>query len=388
LSDQEDLELEALQRKLDDAFETTRPRRGFEDELWLRMQRKRPFGSRMADAWGGLVAGFREAPGIPIAATALVLVVAVGVGVLSSGLSPFAPRHEATSANAPGTADYNGGGKYASGQRVPSPALHPGLVAPAPASSAGGTFSSRAPDDAYYGPAELSWSGSFPTGSVAAPVLIYGEPSDAQRQADARIAGLQGVTFTTRGSVPELPLEPSFIVSETEAGVAPGTDPVQAAGAFLAAHNLLPPWPTNVTVIPSGAVTRVVFERAFPVPGGDDAYLVNWNGDRYGIEVDIAGGRRIAVGPLQLSLQSVSYPLVSNDQAAQMAVSEPPATTQSIQPVPAVKLDRVELVYALAFASGTGFYEPAYLFSGTFQYNGRTYVKRVLVPLVDPSLRS
>jgi hypothetical protein len=53
-----------------------------------------------------------------------------------------------------------------------------------------------------------------------------------------------------------------------------------------------------------------------------------------------------------------------------------------------VDLRTVELVYALAVSNGQGFYEPAYLFSGTFSYNGQTYTKRVLVPLVDPSLRS
>jgi hypothetical protein len=42
-------------------------------------------------------------------------------------------------------------------------------------------------------------------------------------------------------------------------------------------------------------------------------------------------------------------------------------------------------VYALAWAGDHSFYEPAYLFSGTFTYNGTTYVKRVLVPAVDPS---
>ena len=51
MSDQdEDLELAALQRQLDDAFETTRPRAAFEDELWSRMQARRPAGTRLRDA--------------------------------------------------------------------------------------------------------------------------------------------------------------------------------------------------------------------------------------------------------------------------------------------------------------------------------------------------
>ena len=87
MSDSEDLELEALQRQLDDAFETTRPRAGFEDELWTRMQAHRPARSRLRDAWVGLVQAIREAPTVPMAAVAAVLVVILGAGVfLYSGL--------------------------------------------------------------------------------------------------------------------------------------------------------------------------------------------------------------------------------------------------------------------------------------------------------------
>ena len=51
-----------------------------------------------------------------------------------------------------------------------------------------------------------------------------------------------------------------------------------------------------------------------------------------------------------------------------------------------MRLTSAELVYALAWAGEDhSFYEPAFLFSGTFTNNGATYVKRVLVPAVDPS---
>ena len=82
MSEPEDLELEALQRQLDDAFETTRPRAGFEDELWTRMQAHRPAGTRLRDAWLGLVQGIREVPAVPMAAVAAVLVVVLGAGAL------------------------------------------------------------------------------------------------------------------------------------------------------------------------------------------------------------------------------------------------------------------------------------------------------------------
>ena len=68
MSDNEDLDLQALQRQLDDAFETTRPRGGFEDELWSRMQAGRPLSRRVAEFFGGLVGTMREVPAVPAAA--------------------------------------------------------------------------------------------------------------------------------------------------------------------------------------------------------------------------------------------------------------------------------------------------------------------------------
>src|SRR5258708_12288837 len=67
---EDDQELAALQRQLDDAFETTRPRVGFEDELWTRMQARRPAGTRLRDAWLGLVQGIRAVPAVPPPAAA------------------------------------------------------------------------------------------------------------------------------------------------------------------------------------------------------------------------------------------------------------------------------------------------------------------------------
>src|SRR5438309_6628224 len=77
------LELQALQRQLDDAFETTRPRAGFEDELWLRMQSSRPARSRWRDALSGLLQGIREVPAVPAGAVAVLLAVVIGVGTVA-----------------------------------------------------------------------------------------------------------------------------------------------------------------------------------------------------------------------------------------------------------------------------------------------------------------
>ena len=89
----EDLDLQALQRELDDAFATTRPRRGYEDELWLRMQARRPLWTRLRDAIGSVGARFREAPAIPLSAVAVLLVVVVGAGILlNTAPTPRGPR--------------------------------------------------------------------------------------------------------------------------------------------------------------------------------------------------------------------------------------------------------------------------------------------------------
>jgi hypothetical protein len=70
------------------------------------------------------------------------------------------------------------------------------------------------------------------------------------------------------------------------------------------------------------------------------------------------------------------------DQAARSAVASKPASADSIEPTPTVSLTNVELVYALVYAGDHSFYEPAYLFSGTFTHNGATYEKRVMVPAI------
>ena len=83
----DDLELQALQRELDGAFESTRPRPGFEDELWLQVQSARPPQRRFGDVIYGLFQGIREVPAVPLAAVAATLVVVLGVGLFAySGL--------------------------------------------------------------------------------------------------------------------------------------------------------------------------------------------------------------------------------------------------------------------------------------------------------------
>ena len=397
--EKDDLELEALQRRLDDAFATTRPRRDFEDELWLRMQARRPFGARLRDALAGLVAGFREAPAIPLGAVALVLIVAVGIGVLASG--GLHPNQNATSGAFSQAAPDVASGEFG---RLPTPVLH-AAVAPIP-NAATQLPAYLAPSNLYLGPATLRWTGQMPLGSVQAPVFRYTEPSAvvaeqfaasmgaSTTKEEARVGFLgtyagQDFSVTFESTAPQLPREPYFMLMQTDGPHYYGGNIEPIVNGFLARYGLTPSWSYVSSLNQSGNAIRVDYLRTFSLPGEEGAaFLIDGTGERYGIEVDLLGGQvRSASGPLPLDLDSAYYPLIANDRAVGMALQSAPVSSQGIQPVPAVDLSRVELVYALAVANGQGFYEPVYMFSGTFQYNGQTYTKRVLVPLVDPSQR-
>ena len=398
--DKEDLELQALQRELDEAFATTRPRRGYEDELWLRMQARRPLWTRVRDMFGSLGSLFREAPAIPLGAVAVLLVVVVGAGILLNSGLRLSPTHSSYSQGV-AAPDLALGGEFG---RLPTPALHPGLVPSAYAPTASNGFASDQ-SSLYFGPATLRWTGQMPLESVQAPVYRYAEPgpsladqfaaSIGASPSSKQVAGPgllgtysgQAFAVSVQGSVPQLPREPYFVLTPTGYSAA-GVDEQAAATNFLDHFSLEPSWPSTIDAQGSPEQARVILDRYFLVTSGR-TYVVDWTGDRYGIEVDISNRQvRAASGPLPLSVDAANYRLISNDEAVRMALASAAASTQTIQPAPTVDLRTVELVYALAVSNGQGFYEPAYLFSGTFVYNGQTYTKRVLVPLVDPSLRS
>src|SRR6202171_5221231 len=142
MSDQdEELQLAALQRQLDDAFATTRPRSGFEDELWSRMQAKRPAGTRLRDTWLGLVQGIRAAPAVPTAAVAALLGGSLCAGVLTmSGVGRGAST--ASSRGAPYLSSGADNSAVAKGPfgKLPAPSLNFG-----PPTKAGDGYSSTAP---------------------------------------------------------------------------------------------------------------------------------------------------------------------------------------------------------------------------------------------------
>jgi hypothetical protein len=421
MSEEEDIDLLALQRQLDDAFETTRPRRGFEDELWLRMQARRPFWQRLQDVLAGLVETLREVPAVPAAAVATFLIVAIGLGVLArSGVHLSVGGASNTSATAPQPAGSNFAMAPNSFGRLPSVALYPGVPFPPRTGSpypADNFQPSPAPIPAnlYFGPTTLSWTGEFPASLGPALVYRYREPSAAQADqfavslgaAPAKVTGTlppdqhlyegQGFSLSVSLSLPVPPRDPQFYLGSpsggaTPSGAAAGSEPKAAGSTFLATYSLLPAWSYTVAVVPfsdpnsPGSWVRVQFLREFQLPTGEVAYFVNSLGNRHGTEVLLRDGLpEFADGPLPLNLDSASYPLITQSQAIQQAITSSPSGSQVISPQPVVQLDKVELVYALAFSGTQGFYEPAFLFSGTFQYQGQTMEKRVLVPAVDPS---
>jgi hypothetical protein len=421
MSDEEDLDLQAMQRQLDDAFETTRPRRGFEDELWLRLQARRPFWTRLRDGVAGLIDGFREVPAVPAAAVAVVLIVVIGVGVVSlSGLHLGGASGTATSSQyrpQPGGALSLPAAGQTSFGRLPTPTLNSNSSSPVDFSPSK-SVTDLAPAQAapayqvYLGPAALTWTGALNVTVSQAPVFRYEEPTIAFADTFAAKLGAvpaasggsgylatysgAGFTLSVRSSSGAPPSEPYFVLIPTSsAHSTAGGTPSDAANALLAAHNLVPSWPFEAVMGTAGDQVRVSFLRQFVIQGQGVAYLVDGVGERYGLAVDLKGGQPTrAAGPLPLGLESAAYPIISADQAIQQALASSPAGPQTINPPPAVQLTTAELVYAVVHGGDTvlpgssSFYEPCYLFSGTFTANGTTYVKRVLVPAVDPSQRS
>jgi hypothetical protein len=394
MSDQEELELEALRRRLDDAFETTRPRRGFEDELWLSIQVRRPFWTRLQDAVAGFVQAFRESPAVPMAATAAVLVVVIGVGIVSLG------RLGGGTGGGTSTAvsnDHTGSGAAAGPAGAP-------LAANAHAQGSFGNLprpqgSSPEPvaSPGSFGPVSITWTGHLSLPITSAPVFRYYEPTNYEADQFANSLGASSVqgragflgtyagsdlNVQVRGSFQSPAQEPYFYVTPSATKATSVTAATDAAYAFLSSHSLVPSWPYTITAATTGNFTKLHYLRQFTVPSFGNASLVDSNGVPYGMEVDVQSGQVVTVmGPLPLNMDSAIYPIISADQAVSLALS---TACQSCSRPPGesgVQLDQADLVYVLVVVGNQGFYEPAILFSSTSSTNG----VHVLVPAVDQS---
>jgi hypothetical protein len=395
----EELELQAMERQLDDAFQTTRPRTGFEDELWQRIQSSRPAPRKFRDALGALWNGVREVPAVSATATALVLIVAVGVGIFTVGGFGRGSGGAGSSAVNRELAPNAGQSFAGTFGRLPSPVF-------SNATRATPTQATAAPLGAEFaGPVQLQWTGTFDLKITTAPVFRYREPSttDADQFATAlgavlrdRSSGFLGTysaadyQLKVRGTVTSPPSSPAYFImsgSNLPASDAAG-GPQSQADVFLAQHSLAPQWPYAVMVDSSGDPVKVVYQRQFDVPNYGSAYLVDSTANRYGLEVDLSSSRVVmAFGMLPLSFDVAYYNLVSSADAIRAAVgTSSPAPTSTAAPV--AKLDHAELVYVLVPAGDHSFYEPAVLFTGTLQSGGQSYTKHVLIPAVDPKQRS
>jgi hypothetical protein len=394
MSDHEDdLELQALQRKLDDAFETTRPRAGFEDELWVRVQSSRPAPRRLRDALAAFWQGVREVPAVPASAIALVLIVALGVGIYTLSGARIGGGG-ATSGAQNASAPYAGSGAADSFGRLPSPVF---------AGSAGPPQTSVQPNSAAIA-VHYTWAGTFTLNITTAPVFRYNEPTrtDADQFASAlgavlreRPSGFLGsysaadYTLKVRGTLPSPQASPAYFIFSglNLPPVDAAGGPEQLADVFLAQHSLAPQWPYTVTVDTSGDPTKVIYERQFPVPGYGPAYLLDFNGNRYGAEVDLNGNRPVvASGMLPVGMDVADYRVIGAADAIAAATGAPGQPVAS--GAPTVQLNHAELVYVLVTAGDHSFYEPAFLFTGTQQAGGQSLARQVLVAAVDPSQRS
>jgi hypothetical protein len=407
MSEEEDLDLKALQRQLDDAFQTTRPRPAFEDELWLRMQSRRPIWSRIRDGVTGLFAGLREAPAVPSAAVAILLIVVVGAGIIA--LSGLHPGGGATSAMPGASQDGSGNfGPAAAGPSqvsgaLPAPGLSQAAPSPIPPTRTIDGYAYQASYSLYFGAATLTWAGKLDVAARNLPVYRFQEPTRADAAKFAASIGAapapqlaqeglgtysgHNFVLVVTGSKVYPSREPTFRLSDTTPNS--GTDPMGVASAYLSMHGLLPTWPYQLDGRQSidSKSMRVTFLRSFDLGAQGVAPLVDNVGSPSGTEVDLSDGqtRAVALGPLPLPLVSGTYPIITADQAIRSALaSSAPAGNL----IPAVRLTGAELVYILVPAGDHSFYEPAFLFSGLFTDQGITHVKRVLVPAVDPSFLS
>ena len=397
---EEDLELQALQRQLDDAFETTRPRPGFDDELWLRMQATRPAPRRLRDAWAGLVQGIRAVPVVPASAVAAVLVVALLLVMVGRTLHLNTGGSGASTALNPAQAPADRSLYAGSFGRLPTPAFAaPGLPSGALPSSNQGSAAVAAP--------RYAWTGTFTLNIATAPVFRYHEPSTnaADQFATAlgavlheRPSGFLGsytaadYSLKVRGTVQSPPSSPAyFIFSSTAmpAVDAAGAGPIDQANVFLAQHSLTPQWSYTVEVDTSSDPVQVHYDRQFDVPGYGPAYLVRSDGAHDGLQVSLSANRPVlASGLLPMSLDVADYRLVSADEAIRAAVAATAPAAGGPSPAPPVNLSQAEVVYVLVPAGDHSFYEPAILFTGTVTQNGQTQTRHVLVPAVDPSQRT
>jgi hypothetical protein len=385
-----DLDLD-LERRLGAAFSQTRPRRGFEDALWARLEK----GSRRRGrSWlAGLPNRAPRGAWPALGGLAAVLVFLIAVlpfmirGHQGGSATSTSGGTTAESAPAPGAAPGSATRAADAGSAALAPTTTFGLL---PTPRLAGANSSTPQASAvipYYGPAMLSVTASPAMLSVTLPVFRFAEPSSRQATAVARTYNGQPVTTSSQSS-----REPrvQMIGSRTDPGTgAPLADAqaLAAADAFLAGRNLALPWPHLPQVVDQGPLALVRYVRQFAVDGQVLATQVDQLGEPAGADLTVRSDGAVlrATVPMQLQLQMSAYPARASQQLAQDAADVPAPTSVGLNPVPQVLLSQASLVYIAVIAGGFGYFEPAYLFIGTFTAGATRYEKRVLVPALNAS---
>ena len=377
-----------LKAAFDAEFERTRPRPGLRGRVIANAvatprTRQRGFGAWLTPPRLALVG----------AAAAVLLVGGVELRAATQGTPPTAVRTSPT----PSAAVLAFG-------KLPSPGLHP----PTGFGGGGGSTPAILP---YFGPATMTWSGQLPQLPSSAPVFRFTLPSTADGDA---FAARLGATLQSPGAPGELrtyrradgyvlsigpdPVaqEPTYrlIRRSAPSGNQPYTEAAAraAADAEMARLGLTPTWQAAVQVSRLNQSTNqpvifvVQYQRLIPLSPAAVAGEVDGNGDPSGARVLVdSGGHILEIsGILRLAEQSATYPLLAPSAVVNAAVSATPVTNGS-DPVPAVALTDVTLVYTTVESGGIGYLEPAYLFSGDFSRDGQTFEKRVLVPALPPS---
>ena len=402
MSERPEPELEALQRRLDDGFAASSPREGFGDDLWARIQASRGWRGKLHDGWAAATAP-RRLPAFAAAAAVLLLVFA-GSYRFGRASHPPAPAAQSTSR----------GGSRAAAPQLELPAAPTFGKLPVPgqrAVSAAGAADLQGGQ--YTGPVVLKWTGKMPAVPHTGPVYRYREPAAADANAFAASVGATALPLVPNQSILGLYGGPDYQLTVFASNSTSGREPIYAltphgpdspaglspseqvardgAARFLDEHKLTPAWPYDLSVkIVPGFPSLVRYSRVFEVPGAGRAPEVDAAGQTTGTDLTVKadGGVFQASGPLPLPVDLATYPFRSSD-AVVAALSKPPQGTSGSGPAVMVNVDHVQLVYVVATAGGYGYYEPAYLFSGTFNSGGRQYAKSVVVPAVDQAqLRS
>lgn len=239
----------------------------------------------------------------------------------------------------------------------------------------------------YFGPARLTLGTTLPRIPANLPVWRFQVPSTGGLARAAAAHGGRGVLASARDfREPQIyvPHSTSVPAGEPLLTMAAAQPPAQA---FLSQHGLLPGWPHQTQLQPSGPVAVVEYLRTFTVPGYGSAPQIDAHGTPAGGSVAVAPDGTVleATMPAPMGLARQLYPAHSRSWLKAHATTAAPQSGSGVEPEPDVSLTSATLVY-LAVAQGkVAYFEPALLLTGQFSAGGQRYQKRVLLPALSGS---